>query len=91
MVVIYFYVDDVLLFFTSKACLQKFLYKLNETFAFSNLSRFKIKIVIFGCKKRKLNQDTFYLNNDQIEVTHEYKYFGIDFYSHGNFEQSSKK
>ena len=51
----------------------------------------KTKIMIFGRNKRKLNQEAFYLDKDQIEITHEYKYLGIDFYSHGYFEPSSKR
>ena len=31
------------------------------------------------------------LGNDQIETTHEYKYLGVDFYSHGYFKHSSKR
>ena len=41
-----------------------------------NLS--KTKIMIFGRNKMKLNQETFYLGNDQIEITHKYKYLEID-------------
>ena len=48
----------------------------------------KTKIMIFGRNKRKLNQKVFYLDKDQ---THEYKYLGIDFYSYGYFEPSSKR
>ena len=33
----------------------------------------------------------FHLDTDQIEITHEYKYLGIDFYSHDYFESSSKR
>jgi hypothetical protein len=33
----------------------------------------------------------FYPSKNQIEITYEYKYFGIDLYSHGHFEPSSKK
>ena len=47
--------------------------------------------MIFGCNKRKVNQEAFYLDKDQIEITSRYKYLGIDFYSHGYFEPSSKK
>ena len=47
--------------------------------------------MIFGCNKRKLNQEAFYLDKDHIEITHEYQYLGIDFYSHGYLEPSSKK
>ena len=43
-----------------------------------NLS--KTKIMIFGCNKTNLNQEAFYLDNDPIEITHEYKDLGIDFY-----------
>ena len=35
-----------------------------------NLS--KIKIMIFSHDKRKLNQETFYLRKDQIEITHDH-------------------
>ena len=47
--------------------------------------------MIFGRNKRTLNQEAFYLSKDQIEIIHEYKYLGIDFYEHGYFEPSSKK
>ena len=30
--------------------------------------------MIFDGNKRKLNQEEFYLDKDQIEITHEYKY-----------------
>ena len=46
--------------------------------------------MIFDRNKRKSNQEAFYLDKDQIEITHEYKYIGIEFYSHGYFEPSSK-
>ena len=42
-----------------------------------------------GSNKRELNQEAFYLDKDPFEITHEYKYLGIDFYSHGYFEPSS--
>ena len=47
----------------------------------------KTKIMIFGCNKRKLWTRTRKLNQDKdhIETTHEYKYLGIDFHSHGYF------
>ena len=54
-----------------------------------NLS--KAKIMVFGCNKRKLNQETFYLGKNQNEITHHYKYLGIDSYSHGHFEPSNKR
>jgi hypothetical protein len=41
--------------------------------------------------KRKLNQEVFNLDKDQIEITHEYKYIETDFYSRGYFEPSSKR
>ena len=49
------------------------------------------KIMIFGRNKRKLNQEAYYLENDQIKITYEYKCLGVDFYSHGYFEPSSKR
>lgn len=33
----------------------------------------------------------FYVGDDQIETTHKYKYFGVNFYSHGYFETSTKR
>jgi len=53
-----------------------------------NLS--KTKIMIYGHNKRKSNQEAFYLDKGQIEITHEYKYLGIDFYLQSHFEASSK-
>lgn len=54
------------------------------------INKSKTKIMIFGRNKRKLKQKVFYLNEDEMEITHEYKYLGIDFYLHGYFEPSSK-
>ena len=45
--------------------------------------------MIFGRNKRKLNQEAFYLDKNPFEIPREYKYLGIDFYSHGYFEPSS--
>ena len=50
----------------------------------------KTKIMVFGRNKRKLNQEAFYLDKDQIEIIHEYKYLGIDFYSHEDLSQLVK-
>ena len=47
--------------------------------------------MFFGHNNRKWNQEAYYLGKDQIEITHEYKCLGIDFYSHDYFEPSSKK
>ena len=33
----------------------------------------------------------FDLVKDQIEITHEYKYLGIDFYAHYYFQSFSKR
>ena len=73
--------------------LTKLLNKLFEICTFSSLdvNLSKTKILIFGRNKRKLDQEAFYLGKDQIEITHEYKYFKINFYSHGHFEPSSKR
>ena len=65
-----------------------FLYVDHDNVLKVNLS--KTKTMIFDCNKRKLNQEAIYLDKDQIEINHEYKYLGIDFYSHGYFEPSSK-
>ena len=35
--------------------------------------------MIYGLNKRKLNQETLYLENDSIEITHENKCLVIDF------------
>ena len=64
------------------------LYAKNDIMLKVNLS--KTKIMIFDRNKRKLNQEAIYLDKDRIEINHEYKYLGIDFYSHGYFEPSSK-
>lgn len=34
--------------------------------------------MIFGRNKRKLHQDAIFLGKDQINITHENKYLGID-------------
>ena len=47
--------------------------------------------MIFGYNKRKINEEAFYVDNDPIEIIHEYKYLGIDFYSHGYFKPFSKR
>ena len=67
----------------------------NKLYEFCTSSSFKVnlaktKTMIFDRTKRKLNQKAFYLDKDQIEITHEYKYLGIDFYLHDYFEPSSK-
>jgi hypothetical protein len=63
----------------SGACLERLLNKLHEICIFLSL------------EVDLLHQETFYLDEDQIEITHEYRYFGIDFYSHGYFEPASKR
>ena len=79
------YDDDVVLLSRSSASLQRLLNKLYDFCTSSSLEVIlaKTKIMIFGHNKRKLNQEAFYLDKDQIEMTHEYKYLGIDFHSHG--------
>ena len=86
-------VDNVVLPSKSRACLQRLLNKLYKFCTSSSLEVNLSKIVTmkFGRNKRKLNQEAFYLDKDQIESTHEYKCLGIDFYSHGHFEPPSKK
>ena len=85
MSIIHLYVDDGVLLSRSEARLQRVLHKLYEfctSFSLEvNIS--KTKIMLFGHNKRKLNQEAFYLSKEQIEITHEYKYLGNDFYSHG--------
>ena len=81
----FFYVDDdVVLLSNSRAGLQEFLNKLYEFSTTSSLevNLSKTKIMIFSYNKRKLNQEAFYLDKDPIEITHEYKYLGIDFFIH---------
>ena len=90
MVAIFLFVDNVVLLSRLGACLQRLLNKLYEFCSSSSLevNLAKTKIMIFDHNKRKLNQKAFYLDKDQ---THEYKYLGINFYSHGYFEPSSKR
>ena len=84
-VAILLYVDVVVLLSRSSTSLQRLLNKLNEFCTSSSLevNLAKTKIMIFGRNKRKLNQEIIYLAKDQVEITHQYKYHGIDFYSHG--------
>ena len=42
-------------------------------------------------KGNNLNQETFYLDKDEIEFTHKYTHIRIEFFLHVNFEPSSKK
>ena len=94
MVVILLYVDDVVLLSKSRVELQRLLSKLHEFCIFFlalKSTYLKLKIVIFGHNKMKLNQEALYLDTDQNEITHKYKYLGIDFYSHGYFESSSRR
>ena len=56
--------------------LQRLLSKLYEFCTFSSLEvkLSMAKIMIFGRDKRKLNQEAFYLDMDQLDITREYKY-----------------
>ena len=47
--------------------------------------------MIIGCNKRNLHPEVLYPDEDQIKITHEYKFLGIDFYSHNYFNSSSEK
>ena len=82
MVFILLYVDDVVLLSRTCACLQRLLNKLYEFCTTSSLEVNLAKTKIMKCdrNKRKLNQEALYLDKDQIEITNEYKYLGIDFY-----------
>ena len=93
MLAIILYVDDVVLLSRWGASLQRLL---NELYKFCTSSSLEVnlaqtKIMIFGCNKSKLNHEAFNLNKHPIEITHEYKSLGIDFYSHGYFKPSSKR
>ena len=61
-----------------------------HTFSSLEVNLSKIKIMTFGHNKWYLNQEAFYLDKDQMKITHEYQYYDIDFYKHGYFEASSK-
>ena len=63
---------------------KEFLNKLYEFCTSSSLevNLSKTKIMIFDRNKRELIKKAFYLGKDPIEITHEYKYLGIDFCSH---------
>ena len=86
------YVEGVVLPSKSRVGLQRLLNKLHEFCTSSSLevNLSEIEIMIFGRNKRRLNQEVFYLDKDQIESTHEYKCLGVDFYSHGYFHPPSK-
>ena len=93
MVAILLYVDNVVLlpkFGASLRIIMNLIYEFCTSYGPEvNLS--KVKIMIFGCNKRELNQEAFYLDKDPIKTTHEYKYHGIDFYTHKYFEPSIKR
>ena len=93
MVTIPLYVDNVVLLSRSCICLKRLL---TNYMRFCTSSRLEVKptmtkIMIFGCNNRKFNQEAFYLDKDQIEITHEYDYLGIDFDLHNYFEPSDKR
>ena len=73
MFAILFYVDVVFMFSKSWSSLQSLFNKLYELCNSSSLdvNLSNIKIMMFGCNKRKLIQEAFYLGKDQIEITHE--------------------
>ena len=75
--------NDVVLLSRLGTSRQRLLSKLYEACNSSSLevNLSKIKIMIFSCNKRKLNQEAFYLDKDPIEITHEYKFLEIDFCS----------
>ena len=76
--------DDVVLYSGSCTSLQRLLNKPYEFCIVSSLevNLPKTKIIIYGCNKRKLKQKAFYIDKGSIEITNEYKYLGIEFYSH---------
>ena len=87
------YANNVVLNSRPRACLQRLL---NKQYKFCTSSSLEVslsptQIMIFGRNKRNLNQEAIYLNKDQFEITHEYKYLGIKLNSHGYFEPSSKR
>ena len=92
-VAIVLWATNVVLLPESRASLQRLLNKLHKLCTSSSLgvNLSKTKIMIFDHNKRKLNQEAYYLDKEQIEITHEYKYLGIGFYSHGYFEPSIKR
>jgi hypothetical protein len=71
-IVVILYANDVILFGLS-ASLQMLLNKMYEFCTLSSLevNLAKIEIMIFGCNNRKLTQEAFDLDKDQIEITHE--------------------
>ena len=95
MVTIILYFDDVVLLSKSGSSLQRLP---NELFEFCTLSSLDVDL----SKSLTQNHDLwpqqnemkargFCLSKDQIEITYEFKYYGIDLHSHGHFELSSKK
>jgi hypothetical protein len=81
MVAILLYVDDVVELSKLGVGLHRLLNKLYEFSTSSSLevNVSKTKFIIFGRNKRKSNQEAFYLDKNQIKITHEYKYLGFDF------------
>ena len=74
-VAILLHIDDVIVLSKSRIGLHKF-YTSYEfcTYYSMEVDFFKTKLMIFGRNKIKSNQEAFYLDQNQIEITHEYKY-----------------
>ena len=92
-VIILLYVDDVVMLSKLWVDLQRFMNKLQEictSSSYLEIHKSKIKITIFDCHKRKLKQKVIYLHKDEMEITHKYKYLGIDFYLHGYLKPLSR-
>ena len=72
------YADDIVLLSTSKEGLQKALNTIQEycTEWHLKINSKKTKTMIFSKGNRKIN-NTFFLNNSELENTKEYKYLGI--------------
>ena len=87
MVAILLYVNDVVLLYKFGASLQRILKALLLA-----LKSIYLRLKSWsGLQKKDIGQSVFYLGKDPIEITHEYKYFGTNFYSHWYFEPSSKR
>lgn len=86
------YCDDLILFASDKAELQR---KLNLLEKYCEVNKMlvninKTKIMIFRRGGRVRDSDVFYYKQQKLEVTGSYTYLGINFSSHAVFHQAAE-
>lgn len=87
------YCDDLIIFGSSRADLQR---KLNILFSYCCVNKMKVneaksKVVVFRRGGRLAQTDTFIYNGKSLEVCGEYVYLGIKLSSHGVFYKAASQ